>query len=159
MTRFVGIAKRLALPGLIGALLVTVQGVGALPPSASIDPPTTSQGGCQFAFTAQTSDLDEDITAIDWDFEYGGTPESFTVDASGSEAAHTYQSSEPRTVALRVTDDQSPDEILGNNDPVIVQRGVDPNNGRPTARVSGAPNPAALNQAVTFSGASSSDPN
>jgi len=54
-------------------------------------------------FTASaTPTAGQTITAIDWNFDYGGTPANFHVDASGGSVAHAFPTPGPHVVGVRV---------------------------------------------------------
>jgi len=56
-------------------------------------------------FTASaTPTAGQTISVIDWDFDYGGTPDLFQVDASGGSVAQAFPAPGPHVVALRVTE-------------------------------------------------------
>lgn len=57
------------------------------------------------SFSGSGADADGTIAGYAWDFNYGGDPEAFDVDATGADASTTYTEAGTYTVALRVTDD------------------------------------------------------
>lgn len=52
------------------------------------------------------------ITTYEWDFDYAGTPASFTVDATGATTSTVYPTTGNRQVALRVTDNTANTDIF-----------------------------------------------
>lgn len=61
------------------------------------------------AASSTTCDPSRTLVSYEWDFDYDGA--SFDVNATGTTATHIYGASGVRTVALRVTDDLSAQEI------------------------------------------------
>jgi PKD repeat protein len=138
------------------AVLCTLGFVGvvlAAPPVANFtiddDTPLTGQ---LVTFTSTSTDAEEDIASIEWDFEYNGT--SFEPDATGNSASHIYLTPGSRNVAIRVTDT---DAVDGSADQVVLAKPVSVAlNSAPTAVLSG-PSSAGVGQTVTFSGSGSTD--
>jgi PKD repeat protein len=87
--------------------------------STSVEPITiqNSQPAADFSFTpalplpaqpatftaSATPTAGQTITAIEWNFDYGGTPAQFRVDASGGSVAHAFPTPGPHEVGVRVT--------------------------------------------------------
>jgi hypothetical protein len=100
MTRILRFAKRFALPALlVGLLLALAQVVFATPPDASFTP-TINPGapGCgSVTFTDTSTDAENDVQTIEWDFGDGQT-------GSGSSVTHQYATPGPFHVTMTATD-------------------------------------------------------
>jgi PKD repeat protein len=88
--------------------------------STSVEPITiqNSQPAADFSFTpalplpaqpatftaSATPTAGQTITAIDWNFDYGGAPAQFQVDASGASVAHAFPTPGSHVVGVRVTE-------------------------------------------------------
>jgi len=94
---------------------------------------------------------DRSIMAYDWDFDFDGT--TFNVDASGSTTNHAYGTFGTRTVALRVTDNNSPAKTHVTTAVVTVDQG----NNAPLVNA-GGPYTVFLGRDLVLDGSASSDP-
>jgi hypothetical protein len=141
--------RRLAFSAALAlAGLVLSQVVMAAPPTA-VDftiSDATPQIGQTVEFTASATDPEGDALTFEWDFEFDGT---FSVDATGAAASHSYASAGLRNVALRVTDANA--EATTKVKPVNV-------NAAPVAAIECTPAEVNEGQAVTCTSTGSTDP-
>jgi hypothetical protein len=91
-------------------------------------------------------DFENGITTFEWDFDYAGTAASFTPDATGSLASHTFTSSGAKNVALRLTD--------ADGGVTVLPRTVDVQVSRPRAGLTYSPADPVPGQAVTLTSTS-----
>ncbi|MGH7601195.1 MAG: PKD domain-containing protein, partial [bacterium] len=135
-----------------GAFLIrakgTKTGVANQPPIArgNISKPQATVNETITFDASQSSDPDGQITQYRWELGDGGTS-NLTV------ATHAYSQPGTYTVRLTVTDNQgATGQVQGQ---VVITGG---GNQAPIARAQIAPNPAPVNQNVTFDASTSSDP-
>ncbi len=115
------------------------------------DPPTPNQ---MIAFDGRNSSHDRpdrNLVSYEWDFDFDGS--TFDIDASGSTTSHVYTTFADHTVALRVTDDNSP----AKTDIAIVVVSTHPRNDPPMADA-GGPYMATEGVSLSLDGRGSSDP-
>jgi YD repeat-containing protein len=117
------------------------------PPTASFSvSPSPVLTGKSISFDASASqDPDGTITSYEWDLDGNGTYETTTASAS---TTHTYTSTGPVTVKLRVTDN--------NGATAEATKSIDVQ-AAPTASFTISPNPALINQPVSFDASASRD--
>jgi PKD repeat protein len=146
----------------VAIVLVAAQVVLATPPTVqpigiSNDTPLVGE---EVTFTSDITDPENDVTAIEWDFDYDEANSVFTVDATGAAPdPHAYANAGTKIVALRVTDGIGGDptdivDVVLVTDQLTVQ---EPPNVAPTASFTATPSTAQLNQTVTFNGSASTD--
>lgn len=90
------------------------------------------------------------INSYEWDFDYDGN--TFSVDASGSTASHTYNTLGTYTAALRVTDDQNPAVSVIQTESIVVTTSTAP------IASAGGPYAITLGDDLVLDGSGSSDP-
>jgi YD repeat-containing protein len=126
--------------------------VGNNPPTASFTAaPNPVVTGTQVSFNASgSSDTDGSITKYEWDLDGNGTYETDT--GTTATTTHTYSAATSVAVKLRVTDEGGLTATATKTVDVVAPQQP------PTAAFTISPNPAAVDQTVTFNGSSSSDP-
>jgi large repetitive protein len=165
MSRPSRIAKRLVLPVLLVAgVLVVAQVVIATPPTANFSfevLDTTPATGCKtVSFTDTSSDTENDITGISWNFGEGaaqpGTP--------GETVTHTYATPGTKSVTLTATDASTDPDAEGPLEPDGVETGtmgpvsVAISSPFPTAAITGvSANPVEPDEQFTLTGTVSDD--
>jgi PKD repeat protein len=103
---------------LLATGLLIAQLVWAAPPTANFTiSDATPNTGQSVTFNSTSSDPDNDIATIEWDFDYDG---SFNAGATGDTVSHTYNSPGARSVALRVTDTAGDPNAGGDGDATSV---------------------------------------
>src|SRR5215217_8146039 len=142
MTRILRFAKRLALPALLaGLLLVLAQVVFATPPIASFTP-TINPGapGCgSVTFTDTSTDSENDVQTVEWDFGDGET-------GSGSSVTHQYGGTGPFHVTMTVTDADTGGDGVETG---TAAQDITIPNAAPSATIGVSANPQA-GQPITF---------
>jgi len=121
---------------------------GNNPPTASIGGPTTFQSLTSVTFTATVADTDGSVVKYEWDLDGDGD-----YDVSGATKQTViaqYPTPGPRTVGLRVTDDD------GANG--TAQRAITVGNRLPTASFTTSKLNTLRNQPVTLDASASADP-
>jgi PKD repeat protein len=102
-----------AMAGLLAVsalALVAAQIVLAAPPVADFTMNGSTAGsvtvnvGTAVALSSTASDPDNDIVSREWDFDYNGNPDDFTVDATGQSTSRPSSAAGSFQVAIRVTD-------------------------------------------------------
>jgi PKD repeat protein len=91
---------------------------------------------------SSSRDFDGSIAAYEWDFDYNGSPDTFTTDATGVQATTSYAIPGERTIGLRVKDNTGATTVLPRE--VMVQV------TRPSASFTFAPQAPVPGQAVAF---------
>jgi PKD repeat protein len=123
-------------------------GVNAPPTASFTASPTTANPSQTVTFNAAAStDPDGTIAKYEWDLDGNGSYETDT--GTAATTTKSYTTSGTVTVGLRVTDNKGAQSTTTRN--VTVQR-------PPTAAFTVTPNPANVNQAVSFNGSTSTDP-
>jgi hypothetical protein len=84
------------------------------PPTAAIqttpDPAFVQESEQPITFDGSASSDDQQVVSYEWDFDYTGNPSLFHADATGAVQNHTYETPGLYYVALRVTDNHSPEQ-------------------------------------------------
>jgi hypothetical protein len=157
---------KLLVPALLAAgALVVAQVVLATAPTASLTfngvTSTDPVGGCQtLSFTDTSSDVENDIDSVLWDFGDGttlaGTP--------GGTVSHTYATPGGRNVTVTATDLSTDPDGDGPLEPDGVEQGtslptaVNVTSPAPTATITGiSANPVEPNEAFTLTGTVTDD--
>ncbi|HEY7455403.1 MAG TPA: PKD domain-containing protein [Thermoleophilaceae bacterium] len=137
-----GITRELARP-------LTVQ--LSIPTAGFTSSPAAPAPGqaVRFTSTSAASEPGKQITAIEWDFNYDRSTDTFTPDASGASVTHAFPSSGRKTVAIRVTEGPA-----GGSGVVV---GTVTVNALPSAGFSVSPTRPFARDVVTFS-SSAQDP-
>lgn len=152
------------LLGVPAVALVLAQIVVAAPPTANFTmngssaQSLTVNVGNDVALASTSTDPDEDIAALEWDFDYDG--ETFTADATGDSATRPSDAEGSFIVALRVTDTDAVDgaaQMSTRLRTLNVQVPPSPNQA-PTAAIACTPGEVNPNATVTCSSAGSFDP-
>ena len=127
-----------------GGVLFGSQLVMAAAPTASFDfTPGVATPGEPVSFSASTSDPDDDIVSVEWDFENNGT-----FDDAGEDVEHAYPTSGTRTVRMVVTDATSDTAVVFDTIRV---------NAAPSAAFDFSPSAPTVGQSVSFDGSDSTD--
>jgi hypothetical protein len=99
-----------------------------------------------FDAASHSFDFENSIATYEWDFDYGGTPASFTPDATGGTTTRTFATAGSKSVALRVTDE--------DGGVTVIPRAVTVQVSRPTAGLTYSPANPLPGQAVTLTSTS-----